>query len=50
MYMLFNQCKTFLRTVSIGLITRASKRNFARQNKTDLGPQGQAETSLQLRI
>jgi hypothetical protein len=27
---------------------RASKRNFARWNKTALGPRGQAETSLKI--
>jgi hypothetical protein len=30
------------------LACRASKRNFARRNKTALGPQGQTETSLKI--
>ena len=29
-------------------ITRVSKRNFARRNKTALGPRGQAETSVHI--
>ena len=29
-------------------ICRAFKRNFPKQNKTALGPQGQAETSLKI--
>jgi hypothetical protein len=30
------------------MILRASKRNFARRNKTDLGPRGLAETYLKI--
>ena len=31
------------------VIDRASKRNFARQNKIALGPRGQTETSLKIK-
>jgi len=32
----------------VNRVSRASKRNFARRNKTALGPRGQAETSLKI--
>ena len=39
-----------LRTLSciVGVVTMASKRNFARRNKTALGPRRQAEISLKI--